>query len=128
EFREYGNMGARGVVLTNNFRTSNAVAHQVDVTPCQPDSLNDAVLVPGGSLAIPIRNISITTVSVDASGAVVDVVFSTPGENVVDLLASAPCASQSAPAHGETITFTAQVKNQGTGSAHSSRVRFCLDN
>ena len=89
-YQKWKDYPSEGVVIRNNYRTGNAVSHQIDVTPgSQPDDpanpwddsndLRDAVLTPGNSFTIPMRNVTVTTVSVNASGATVDITFPEAG-------------------------------------------------
>ncbi len=76
----FSNNASQGVLIHTNYRVAVSDSHLIDATP-NSDSSNsfedffDAALEPGQSVIVPVLNITITTVAVDVSGAMVDITF-----------------------------------------------------
>jgi prepilin-type N-terminal cleavage/methylation domain-containing protein len=115
-YQQWKDYPAEGVVIRNNYRTGNAVSHQIDVNPgSQPDDpanpwddaddFRDAILRPSESFVIPIRDIMVTTVSVDPSEAVVNITFPAVGPTPSPTPSPTPPPSSSLPSTDYTYLY-----------------------
>ncbi len=101
--------GVGGVMIRRGPFAFNATQPAlIDATPSTP-TFADAPLDPGQTLTDPVTGITITTVSVDASGAVVDVVI--PGSGVAP---SAPAGVIATPAAGGVDVGWGAATDDGT--------------